>query len=85
MLARLDERVPARGRSRFILEAIEERLAIEEQLVALDEAAGAWSDENHSLAERGTEPLTAVLDNANATLLVATARALGKDSTESLQ
>jgi len=36
-----------RGRSRFILEAIEGRLAIEEQLAALDETAGAWSDENH--------------------------------------
>jgi Arc/MetJ-type ribon-helix-helix transcriptional regulator len=47
MLARLDERVPARGRSRFIFEAIEDRLAIEEQLAALDETAGAWSDENH--------------------------------------
>lgn len=47
MLARLEERVPARGRSRFIMEAVEERLAIEEQLAALDETAGAWTDENH--------------------------------------
>jgi hypothetical protein len=36
LLARLDEWIPSRSRSRFILEAIEERLAIEEQLAALD-------------------------------------------------
>lgn len=47
LLARLDERVPPRQRSRFILEAIEERLALEEQLAVLDETAGAWTDENH--------------------------------------
>jgi metal-responsive CopG/Arc/MetJ family transcriptional regulator len=48
LLARLDASVPARRRSRFIVEAIEERLAIEEQLAALDESAGAWTDDNHS-------------------------------------
>lgn len=47
LLARLDDRVPARQRSRFIFEAIEERLALEEQLAVLDETAGAWTDENH--------------------------------------
>lgn len=47
LLTRLDEHVPARSRSRFIFQAIEERLAIEEQLTALDETAGAWTDENH--------------------------------------
>jgi metal-responsive CopG/Arc/MetJ family transcriptional regulator len=47
LLARLDAHVPARRRSRFILEAIEERLAMEEQAAALQDAAGAWSDENH--------------------------------------
>ena len=47
LLARLDEHIPTRGRSRFIVKAIKERLALEEQLAALDEAAGAWSDENH--------------------------------------
>ena len=36
-----------RSRSRFIFQAIEERLAIEEQLTVLDETAGAWTDENH--------------------------------------
>ena len=47
LLARLDERIPTRKRSRFIIGAIEERLALEEQLAALDETAGAWSDKNH--------------------------------------
>jgi Mg/Co/Ni transporter MgtE len=47
LLTRLDEHVPARSRSRFIFQAIEERLAIEEQLTVLDETAGAWTDENH--------------------------------------
>jgi metal-responsive CopG/Arc/MetJ family transcriptional regulator len=47
LLARLREHVPARQRSRFILEAVEERLALEEQVEALEEAAGAWSDQNH--------------------------------------
>jgi hypothetical protein len=47
LLARLDAAVPGRKRSRFISEAIEERLAIAEQLAALEETAGAWSDEHH--------------------------------------
>jgi len=47
LLLRLDERIPARRRSRFILEAIEERLAVAEQLAVLDETAGAWTDEKH--------------------------------------
>jgi predicted transcriptional regulator len=47
IIARLNELVPARKRSRFILEAVAHRLALEEQALAVDEAAGAWSDENH--------------------------------------
>ena len=47
LLLRLDAAVPGRTRSRFIAEAIEERLAIAEQLSALAETAGAWSDERH--------------------------------------
>jgi len=39
--------VPPRQRSTFIAEILEERLAIEEQLQALDESAGCWSDEQH--------------------------------------
>ena len=47
LLARLDEYIPSRKRSLFIAEAIETLLAMEEQLAALDETAGVWSDENH--------------------------------------
>ena len=47
VVTRLNDLVPARQRSRFIAETLEERLALEEQLLALDETAGAWSDENH--------------------------------------
>ncbi len=47
LLERLAEYVPARKRSTFIVQAIEDRLAIEEQLAVLEETAGAWSDENH--------------------------------------
>ena len=47
LLTRLREHVPPRQRSRFIVEALEERLALEEQVKALEEAAGAWSDKNH--------------------------------------
>jgi hypothetical protein len=47
LLTRLREHVPARQRGRFILEALEERLALEEQIVALAETAGAWSEQNH--------------------------------------
>ncbi len=47
LLAKLDTYVPARKRSQFIAEAIEDRLALAEQAAAIDESAGAWSDENH--------------------------------------
>ena len=47
LLERLRAHVPSRQRSRFILEAIEERLSTQELLAALDETAGAWTDENH--------------------------------------
>ncbi len=47
LLARLEEHVPARQRSRFIAEAIAERLALAEQQAAIEETAGAWRDENH--------------------------------------
>jgi Arc/MetJ-type ribon-helix-helix transcriptional regulator len=47
LLARLREHVPARQRSRFISEALEERLALEEQIAVLEETAGAWSEQNH--------------------------------------
>jgi hypothetical protein len=47
VLERLNGLVPARQRSRFIAEALEERLALAEQVLALEESAGAWTDEVH--------------------------------------
>ena len=44
LLTRLDETVPARRRSAFIARAVEERLAVLEQAVALEEPAGAARD-----------------------------------------
>jgi hypothetical protein len=43
----MDELVPPRQRSRFISEALAERLDLEEQMLALEESAGAWSDASH--------------------------------------
>ena len=53
LLDRLDESVSPRGRSRFIEEAIEARLAIQEQLAVLEDTAGAWQDENHPELDSG--------------------------------
>ena len=47
LLQRLGEYVPPRQRSAFIVEAVEEKLALQEQLAAIEEAAGCWSDEDH--------------------------------------
>lgn len=47
LLDRLDQHVSGRRRSHFIALAIEERLALEEQLAVLDETAGLWTDERH--------------------------------------
>ncbi len=55
LLARLEERVPARQRSRFIAEAIAERLALAEQQAAIEETAGAWRDENHPDMQTGED------------------------------
>jgi hypothetical protein len=41
-------RVPPRQRSIFIAKILEECLAIEEQLQALDESAGCWSEDRHA-------------------------------------
>ena len=62
LLSRLDEHVALRRRGRFIAEAIEERLALEEQSDALAETAGAWSDENHPDMLTGEE-IDGWLDN----------------------
>ena len=47
LLKRLDTIVPRSQRSHFIATAIQEQLALLEQLAALEESAGAWTDENH--------------------------------------
>ncbi len=47
LLQRLRERIPPRRRSAFIVEAVEEKLALLEQIEALEEAAGCWGDEDH--------------------------------------
>ncbi len=47
LLERLRESVPPRQRSAFIVEAVEEKLALQEQLTAIEETAGCWSDEDH--------------------------------------
>ncbi|RMF33487.1 MAG: hypothetical protein D6759_06895 [Chloroflexi bacterium] len=47
LLQRLRERVPPRQRSAFIVEAVEEKLALEEQIAAIEETAGCWQDEDH--------------------------------------
>ena len=47
VVQRMNELIPARQRSRFIAETLTERLALEEQILALDESAGAWSDARH--------------------------------------
>ena len=43
----LDELVGKRGRSKFITEAIKEKVSKEKFSFAVSECAGAWSDENH--------------------------------------
>ena len=47
VLRRLSERVAPRQRSTFIVEAVEEKLALQEQLAAIEETAGSWTDEAH--------------------------------------
>lgn len=47
LIERLDDRVPSRQRSRFIANAIESQLAIEEQMAAVEETAGIWTEEKH--------------------------------------
>jgi hypothetical protein len=43
----LDVFVGKRGRSKFITEAIKEKISKEKFSFAVSECAGAWSDENH--------------------------------------
>ncbi|MBM3213856.1 hypothetical protein FJZ36_02950 [Candidatus Poribacteria bacterium] len=46
-LERLKRLVSPRKRSAFIADAVQERLAVLDFHEALDECAGAWTDENH--------------------------------------
>lgn len=55
LLARLEEHVVPRQRSQFIVQAIQDRLALEEQMAALDESAGAWTEANHSDLRTGED------------------------------
>lgn len=65
LLARLDELIPARQRSSFITRAIQEQLALLEQIEAIDAAAGAWRDADYP--EFGDEAaIDAWLDNLRA-------------------
>jgi hypothetical protein len=47
LLERLAAYVPARRRSDFIVEAIDEYLMIVEQAEALEDASGAWAADRH--------------------------------------
>jgi predicted transcriptional regulator len=46
VLERLDEIVPRRRRSQFITQAIEDHLVRLEQIEAVEESAGMWTEEN---------------------------------------
>ena len=47
LLDAVDRLVGSRGRSKFLVEAAREKVSREEFLKALEEASGAWTDENH--------------------------------------
>ncbi|MCP4425601.1 MAG: hypothetical protein GY803_13990 [Chloroflexi bacterium] len=47
LLERLNSITPSRQRSSFIAKAIQEQIALLEQMQAIDEAAGAWRDEDY--------------------------------------
>ena len=44
LIQRLRKQVPTRQRDEFVAKALEESLALAEQVAALDETAGAWKD-----------------------------------------
>ncbi len=48
VLQRLKDHVAPRERSTFIVQAVEEKLALQEQLAAIEESAGSWKDSDHS-------------------------------------
>lgn len=47
LLKRLEALIPRSQRNQFFVTAIQKQLALLEQVVALEESAGAWTDENH--------------------------------------
>jgi metal-responsive CopG/Arc/MetJ family transcriptional regulator len=47
LIRRLQKQIPARQRSEFVAEALEEHLALAEQLTALEESAGTWTEADH--------------------------------------
>jgi len=47
LVKRLRQHVPTRKRDAFIAHAVQEQLAIEEQIKVLEETAGAWQDADH--------------------------------------
>ncbi len=47
LIERLRQHVPAENRDAFIAHAVEEQLALDEQLNVLEETAGAWKDDDH--------------------------------------
>lgn len=48
--------VPSRQRSAFIAKLLEEQLALQQQVNALNESAGIWQDKNHpELAADGVD------------------------------
>lgn len=70
LIERLDDRVPSRQRSRFIANAIESQLAIEEQMAAVEETAGIWTEENHPELKT-EEDVDAWLQNLRQSWLIA--------------
>ncbi len=47
VLRHLKDHVATRERSAFIVQAVEEKLALQEQLAAIEETAGSWKDKDH--------------------------------------
>ena len=47
LLERLDKMIPSRQRSQFIALAVQEQLALLEQVTALEETVATWTDSNH--------------------------------------
>ena len=55
LIQQLNELVPARKRSKFIAEALQRQLEIEDFERILDETAGAWKEEDHPDLRTGAD------------------------------